>query len=117
MHAPGRALPFAIGAVNALPVGVLLRNALAAIAALLTRAGLTVLAGLSQPPSFRPRVGGDGRAAAGLAGSGGPDGRGWCPDNSSDAGSSSSSSDSGSSPGGDFSGGGSSGGGGASDSG
>ena len=96
---PERARPFAIGAVNAIPVGILLRNPLSIAAALLTGAGLAAVAGLSRPPNPVSRR--RGRGGGGSSGS-----------SSSDSSSSgSSSSDSG------FSGGGgSSGGGGASDS-
>ena len=99
---PERARPFAIGAVNALPVGVLLRNPLSIVAALLAGAGLAAVAGLTQPPKpVTRRRGRSGDAAA------------WSSSSSSE--SSGSSSDS--SSGGGFSGGGgSSGGGGASDS-
>jgi uncharacterized protein len=104
---PERARPFAIGAVNALPVTLLLRNPLSALAAFLAAAGLAAVAGLSRPPSTsRPRRG---RSASGgiLASSSSDSGS----TGSYDGGSSSSSSGS------DFSGGGgSSGGGGASDS-
>ncbi|HKE47095.1 MAG TPA: YgcG family protein [Rhodanobacteraceae bacterium] len=97
---PARARPFAIGAVNALPVGILFRNPLTMLAALLTGAGLAAVAGLAQPPKPLRR----GRGGGG----------GW---SSSSGDSGGSSSGSGSSSGGSFSGGGgSSGGGGASDS-
>lgn len=106
---PERARPFAIGAVNALPIAVLLRNPLSALAALLAAAGLAAVAGLSKPPTQSRRSRAYAGATSGLAVSGGSDGSG--------SGYSSSSSDSGSSSGSDFSGGGgSSGGGGASDS-
>jgi uncharacterized protein len=96
-----RARPFAIGAVNAIPVGILLRNPLSIAAALLAGAGLAAVAGLAQPPKPISRRRGRGAGSAASSGS-----------SSSDSSSSnSSSSDSG------FSGGGgSSGGGGASDS-
>jgi uncharacterized protein len=106
---PERARPFAIGAVNALPIGLLLRNPLSALAAMLTAAGLAAVAGLSKPPSPSRRMRAYAGATSGLAVSGGSDG------GSSYSGSGSS--ESSGSSGGDFSGGGgSSGGGGASDS-
>ncbi|HET7925068.1 MAG TPA: hypothetical protein VFL30_09220, partial [Rhodanobacteraceae bacterium] len=107
MPLPERARPFAIGAAHALPVTLLLRNPLSALAALLAAAGLAAVAGLSRPPS--PARSRRGRYAAGGAfASSSSDGGG---SGSYDGGSSSGSS------GGDFSGGGgSSGGGGASDS-
>jgi uncharacterized protein len=109
MPLPERARPFAIGVVNAMPVALLLRNPLSALAALLAAAGLAAVAGLSRPPSAaRPRRG---RYAGGVFASGASDSGG---SGSYDSGSSSGSS---SSSGSDFSGGGgSSGGGGASDS-
>ncbi len=101
---PGRARPFAIGAVNALPVTLLLRNPLSALAAFLTGAGLAAVAGVARPPSAPGHRSASAGAAAASASSGG-----------SDSGSGYSSTDS--SSGSDFSGGGgSSGGGGASDS-
>lgn len=107
MSLPERARPVAIGAVNALPVALLLRNPLSALAALLAAAGLAAVAGLSRPPSAARRSRSR-YASGGLFASSGSDGGG---SGSYDGGSSSSSS------GGDFSGGGgSSGGGGASDS-
>ena len=106
MPLPERARPFAIGAVNALPVALLLRNPLSTLAALLAAAGLAAVAGLSRPPSAARQRGS--RYAGGVFASSASDGSGSA---SYDGGSSSSSSGS------DFSGGGgSSGGGGASDS-
>lgn len=105
---PQRARPFAIGAVNALPVGLLLRNPLSIAAALLAGAGLAAVAGLSQPPSQASRRHGRGGAGASSFGSGSS--------GSSDSSGSSSSSSSSSSDSGFSGGGGSSGGGGASDS-
>jgi len=97
---PERARPFAIGAVNAIPVGILLRNPLSIAAALLTGAGLAAVAGLSRPPNpvSRRRGRGGGTGSSGSSSS----------DSSSSGGSSSDSGFSG--------GGGGSGGGGASDS-
>ena len=105
---PERARPFAIGAVNALPIALLLRNPLSALAALLAAAGLAAVAGLSKPPTPPRRSRAYAGATSGLAVSGGSDGSGSSSSGGSES-SSSSSSDSGG-------GGGSSGGGGASDS-